>query len=101
MRTEQGAVRLDERIGRFDPDGSLTEGSRELITLFKGEGARIARAFSEHLALTGVGGVRRSDSDIEALVSKLVPYMIAKHEDLRNQRWADMAEVFLRDADAR
>jgi methyl-accepting chemotaxis protein len=38
---------------------------------------------------------------MEALVGKLVPYMIAKHSDLHDQRWAERAEAFVRDADSR
>jgi methyl-accepting chemotaxis protein len=101
MGTDQGAVRLEGRIDRFDLDGSLAESSREMITLFKGEGVRIAKAFSDHLVSAKDGNVRISPADVEGLVAHLVPYMIAKHSDIRDQKWADMAETFLRDVNAR
>ncbi|WP_233222400.1 methyl-accepting chemotaxis protein [Allosphingosinicella deserti] len=101
MGTQQGAVRLDGRIGRFDPDGSLAEGCKDVAWFLKEKGAPVGRVFCEHLSAAHEGGTRFSDADIEALTSKIVPYMIIKHGAINDQKWADLAQGFLQDANAR
>lgn len=101
MGTEQGAVRLEARIGRYDPDGSLAQGCRELAEFLKEKGAPVGRAFCEHLSSAHDAGTRFSEADIEALTGKIVPYMIIKHGAIGDQKWTDLAQGFLQDANAR
>ena len=89
MGTEQGAVQLQERIGRFDPDGSLTEGCRELVAIFTEHGERIARAFIGHFGQAHQGAARFTEAELEALVPMIRAYVLTKHRNLRDQTWAD------------
>ena len=91
-------VRLAERIGRYDPDGTLAAGCREIAALFGQEGVRVARRFWTHFGTAPDVGAEYSDSELDELVMKILPYMAAKHADLADPRWADMVEGFVREA---
>ena len=100
MGGEQSEVRLEGRIGRYDPDGTLADGCRELMHLFGADGVRVARRFWIHFGGAPDVGATYSDSELEELIAKILPYMAAKHSDVHDQSWADMVAAFVADATA-
>jgi methyl-accepting chemotaxis protein len=88
-----GEVRLDTRIDRFDPDGTMAGDCREIADLFADETARVARAFWTHIgAAPGAKEVPAGETD--GLIEKILPYLAARYANIRDQKWVDMVGIF-------
>jgi methyl-accepting chemotaxis protein len=95
---ERSEVRLDLRIGRYDPDGTLAAECREIAGLFAEEGVRVARRF--WIAFASAPDVARpfTEEELDAQIRRILPYMAAKHGALADPAWTAMVEAFVAEA---
>jgi methyl-accepting chemotaxis protein len=88
-----GEVRLDTRIDRFDPEGTMAADCREIADLFAGEGTQVARRFWTHIG--GAPGANEVPAgEMDGLVQKVLPYLAARYANIRDQKWVDMVGIF-------
>jgi methyl-accepting chemotaxis protein len=96
---EQGRVRIEDRAGLFDPDGSLGELGREIWALIEPERDEIALAFADrYVRSIGAGAPAAPASDrASEMAGRLLPYVEQKFRGLTGQAWVDrvgeLAEV--------
>jgi methyl-accepting chemotaxis protein len=94
------AVRIEERIGRFDSDGRLAEECREIASLFANDAVRVAKRFWAHFGAAPEVDTQFEGKTLDELVLKILPYLAAKYGDVGNQKWADMVGGFVEEATA-
>ncbi len=92
MATSAGqSVRIGDRFGLFDADGTLAERAREVWSLIALEAGDIARAFA-HVFVGNAYPGQLASVDREAEIAALVsPYLEVRFTDLSGQRWVDWA----------
>ena len=98
MASGANQIRIETRIGRFDADGNLVEGCREIAALFAEDGQRVARRYWTHF-LAAPDANKKGES-LDSLAQSILPYMAAKFADAGGQQWVDMVEGFVREATA-
>jgi methyl-accepting chemotaxis protein len=86
-------VRVETRIGRFDPDGTLAQDCREIAALFADDAAGIARRFWTQFGATP-GAKSTSSEQVDGLVKKILPYLATRYADIADQKWVDMVGTF-------
>jgi methyl-accepting chemotaxis protein len=83
------AVRISERIGRFDPDGQVAQSYTEIWALIGPRAIEIARAFWTHYAAApDVEAIPAAK--VEELAERTIAYMEARFTRLGEQAWADI-----------
>ena len=93
IKAESITIRLADRLGDFDPDGTLKADCREVLELLKGHEDEIAAYFWETYNKSP-GLVRKATgSFLEKRVRESRDYMLAKFGDAHDQRWADIART--------
>src|SRR5579875_4012055 len=100
MATAANQIRIETRIARFDPNGTLVPDCREIAGLFAEDGVRVAKSFWKHFLAAPDASATVRGQDMDALVQKILPYMAAKYADAGGQQWGDMVEAFVREATA-
>jgi methyl-accepting chemotaxis protein len=100
MASAGNQVRVETKIGRFDADGHLVEGCREIAGLFAADAVRVARSFWSHFLAAPDVAKGADAEEMDALVQKILPYLAAKYADVAGQKWADMVEGFVTEATA-
>jgi methyl-accepting chemotaxis protein len=86
-----GLVRVEDRYGLFDQDGTLQERGREIWTLIEPEAGDVARAFALQYESSSSPDVAVEEARVDELTGLIVPYMQHRFADLRSQEWADLA----------
>jgi methyl-accepting chemotaxis protein len=100
MSGEFTQVKVADRIGLFDPDGTLEANCKEIASLFANDSVRVARRFWTHFGNAPDGTAPASDAEMDELVRKILPYMAAKYVDVRGQTWGDMVGGYVLEAQA-
>lgn len=91
--SEAPKIRLADKIGYFDPDGTLAATLKKAIVYIGGHEEDIARCYwAEHDRW--VPQQYRHAEALEAVMQESIRYIRLKNEDPYNQEWADMACTF-------
>ncbi|MFL6856596.1 MAG: methyl-accepting chemotaxis protein [Allosphingosinicella sp.] len=94
----QREVTIGERLARFDGDGTLAEGCREIAALFANDAVRVARRFWTHLGASPEIGKSFAGEELDGLVARILPYLAAKYTDAGGQKWVDMVAAYVEEA---
>jgi methyl-accepting chemotaxis protein len=94
------AVTVEGRIGRFDTDGGLASGCRELASLFADEAVRVARRFWAHFGTAPEVATTFEGKELDELVARILPFMAAKYGDVAGQAWVDQVGGFVEESTA-
>ena len=84
-------VRLEGRLGMFDPSGALPEHSAEIWSLISPQREKIARAYWERYSCSPEVTRSIDAAKMDELVQRLLPYLETRYLSLRDQRWSDLA----------
>ncbi|WP_114953159.1 methyl-accepting chemotaxis protein [Sphingosinicella terrae] len=87
----QDEVEIGGRLPMFDPDGSLAGHCAEIWELIGPDKMALARAFWTAYARSPALKQPLTDSKIDALAQRILPYLEAKHTNLTGQAWVDQA----------
>ncbi len=93
-------IRLEERIQAFDRDGTLEADCREIWGLIEAEKAVVARQFWLEYARAPNLPAPLEEAKIHALAERVIPYVEAKYNDIRNPKWIAMVGQYVAAASA-
>ncbi len=93
-------VRLEERIVAFDRDGTLESDCREIWALIEPERALIARQFWIEYGRAPSLPAPLDEAKIDALSKRIIPYVEAKYNNLRDPKWVEMVGQYVAAASA-
>jgi methyl-accepting chemotaxis protein len=100
MASAAQSVKIEDRLVRFDPAGTLAAECREIAALFARDADRVARRFWSHFGAAPDVGKRFEGEEMEGLAARILPYLAAKYADVAGQGWVDMVESFVTEATA-
>jgi methyl-accepting chemotaxis protein len=92
---DQGAVKIADRIGRFETDGRLAEDCREIWSLLEPDVEQLTHAFWRHYFRADDVPGELDESRIGDLAQRIVPYIRSKFSDIGGQDWADFASHYV------
>jgi methyl-accepting chemotaxis protein len=98
--SEVRLVTIEERIGAFDPDGTLAADCREIWSLLEPDASEVARAFWRHYFRAPDVPMELDEARVDALADSIVPYIRTKYSDVASQAWVDVARDFVAAASA-
>ena len=88
-------VRLDERILAFDRDGTLESDCREIWALIEPDKEKVARQFWVEYARSPNLPTPLDEAKIDALTQRIIPYVEAKYNELRDPKWVETVGQFV------
>ena len=88
---QQREVGLEGRIEYFDPDGTLEAECREIWALIEPDKEKVARQFWLEYARAPNIPFTLDEAKIDDLTQRIVPYVEAKYNNLRDPKWVEMA----------
>jgi methyl-accepting chemotaxis protein len=95
-----GTVTLDGRIARFDTDGRLAAECREIAGLLADDSIRVAKRFWTHFGRAPDVAKTFEGEELDAHVSRILPYLAAKYTEVANPAWVEMAGHYVEEASA-
>jgi methyl-accepting chemotaxis protein len=86
-------VSMRERLGEFDPSGTLAEDGVAIYALLDSQSGDVARTFFEtYMNLTGLAS-RLTRTSLDALQAEVHRYLREKFTNLASETWADSARA--------
>jgi methyl-accepting chemotaxis protein len=91
----ENGIGLERRLALFDRGGTLAEECREIWALIEPEKHAIARQFWIEYARAPDLPFPLDEDKIDALATRIVPYVEAKYTALADPAWAEMAGQYV------